>query len=261
MLDNPKQIAAFRELNKSGFTPSASVSAAAAAASQAQSKSAELLALILPDITYPASITAAINQLKEVARLLDVAASAGSDFAEAFSSYQSPSELITVSIGWDCYLKGENKPVTTPPALVTALADKAVVKSMADAIAKVIPSPVANAMNAINKILNVPPAGGSGSGSGSSTAPPAPSLSNDLVKTLITTCEVMKNASSGIQGASSAVSVLTRDGKLSVDQAAKAFSNAVGISVLDSMGTSSSMQGAITAITPTSVLNALFGGK
>ncbi|CAM3954545.1 hypothetical protein [Serratia silvae] len=259
MLDNPKQIAAFRELNKSGFTPSESVSAAAAAGSQAQSKSAEFLALILPEVTYPSSITAAINQIKEVARLLDVAASAGSGFAEAFSSYQSPSELITVSIGWDCYLKGENKPVTTPPALVTALADKAVVKSMADAIAKVIPSPVANAMNAINTILNVPPAGGSGSGS--STAPPAPSLSNDLVKTLITTCEVMKNASSGIQGAASAVSVLTRDGKLSVDQAAKAFSNAVGISVLDSMGTSSSMQGAITAITPTSVLNALFGGK
>lgn len=259
MLDNPKQIAAFLELNKAGFTPAASVSLAKAASSESQSKSASFLRLILPAIAYPANISTQIGQIKEVARSLELAAGAGADFGAAFDAFQSPSELITVNIGWECYLKGESKPASTTPALVKALADKTAVKLMADVVAKILPQPVISVMNEVNKILNVqPPSAG---GSGTPPAAPAPTLSADLVKRLTSACSDIKNAASGLTGATSAVSTLTGDGRTSVELAAKAFKNAIGISVLASMGTGSSMQGAITAITPTSVLNTLFGGK
>ncbi|CAH3931908.1 hypothetical protein AI2795V1_4733 (plasmid) [Serratia marcescens] len=258
MLDNPKQVNAFRELNKSGFTPATSVTLATAVSDQSKDKADSLLALLLPGIAYPASISAPIGQIKEVARTLESAESSGRGFVAAFAAYQSPSELITVNIGWDCYLKGESKPAGSAPALVTALADTVIVKAMSNAVTKVNPQPVIKVMNDINKILNIPPPAG---GANASTALPAPTLSDELVKRLITACGDMKNATSGLTGAYEAVSKLTADGVTSVALAAKAFKNAVGIAVLDSMGMRSPMHGAITAITPTSVINALFGEK
>ncbi|EPK7688507.1 hypothetical protein K7Y63_004119 [Serratia marcescens] len=257
MLDNPRQVNAFRELNKTGFTPATSVTQALAASEQAKAKHTSLLASLLPGIAYPTSISVPINQINEVATSLESAESTGREFTAAFTTYQSPSSLLTVSIGWDCHLKGEGKQVGTVPALVQALADTVTVRSMADAVAKVNPQQVIAVMHEINKILNIaPPAGGGEPPSG----PPAPTLSNELVKRLVAVCDEMIKATSGLTEAFSAVSQLTSDGVASVALAAKAFKNAVGIAALDSMGTSSPMQGAIEAITPASVTNALFGG-
>lgn len=256
MLDTPRQVNAFRELNQSGFTPAASVSLAAISSDQAKAKYTSLLAMLLPGIVYPASISVPLSQINEVAKSLESAESTGRDFIAAFRTYQSPSELLTVSIGWDCHLKGEGKQAGTAPALVKALADTVTVRSMADVVAKIDPQQVISVMNDINKILNVaPPAGGNNPPSEA----PAPALSNELAKRLAAACDEMLKATSGITGAYGAVSQLTAEGTASVALAATAFKNAVGIAVLDTMGTSSPMQGAIEAITPTNVTNALFG--
>lgn len=261
MLDNENQLAAFRELNKSGFTPSPSVTLATSTAASAKSLSDQLSALLLATVTYPASIQASITIIKTAAATLSAANVAGADFGTYFIKFQSPSELLNVSKGWECYLKGENLPADRTPALVDALGDKAIVSALSTSLAKVSATAVASVMGEINTQLAATASASAGStGTGGSTGAATPALSDDLIKRLASACSDLETRSKSLTGVISAVIKLTTDGKQSVDVSKRAFSNAVGISLLNSMEGNAAMGPAIAAITPSAVINALKGG-
>ncbi|MCZ4061267.1 hypothetical protein O3W44_22310 [Pantoea sp. LMR881] len=260
MLDNDNQLAAYRQLNKTGFRPPDSVVLATSTSSQAKSLSAALAAVVLPSLTYPANIAPSVTKISDAIAVLDAVSAATNDFASYFVKFQSPSELLNVSIGWRCYLKGESLPDTQSPALVTAIADSVIVKAMADGLAIVSTADLITIMGEINTVLIASAAyAGGASQSGSGTAGAVATVSDDLASRLVTASLELKTRSKSLTEAKANLIKLSTSGKQSVDTAKKAFTNAVGISLLDSMKDNAAMGPAISSITPAAVTDALKG--
>ena len=257
MLDNDKQLAAFRELNKTPFSPAASVTTARSALATAQTESIKLAAAVSATISYPPNVAGAIKKIVGVIEKLNAAATAAGDFAEYFKTFQSPSELLNVNIGWECHLRGNALPQNQSPGLVAAMEDKTVLSALITVLKRIDSTAVVVAMNEVNALFSI----GVTVSNSSGAAIPAPpvTVSDELAKRLATACSSLENTSQALTGANSAVTSLTINGKSSVDIAKKAFSNAVGVSLLDSMMGSTTMSGAISAITPATVLSALKG--
>lgn len=254
MLNTDKQLAAFRLLNKSGFTSPPSVSLATSITGDSAAKSEALKAAIIPTLTYPAVIAAPTETIRSTITALDAANLAGHDFSAYLGKFQSPSELLNVSVGWSCFLKGEYLPDTEPPALVSALSDTAIVAALYEALGELSVSEIIAAMSEINAEIestSVPPV------ANNETASTEASLSDDLTSRLVLACQAIEPLLKTLTERISSIEQLTAEAKQSVVVAQRAFSNAVGISLLDSLKGNAVMEPAVAAITPSDVTEAL----
>ncbi|MCZ4061151.1 hypothetical protein O3W44_21705 [Pantoea sp. LMR881] len=87
MLDNDNQLAAYRQLNKTGFRPPDSVVLATSTSSQAKSLSAALAAVVLPSLTYPGNIAPSVTKISDAIAVLDAVSAATNDFASYFVKF------------------------------------------------------------------------------------------------------------------------------------------------------------------------------
>jgi len=262
MLNTPEQLAAFRELNQSGFTASASVTLAISTAAAAKLLADQLMALLLPDVTYPDSITGSLNAIRTGVNILNNVHAAGDGFASYFVTFQSLSELLNISTGWACYLKGESLPAESAPALADALGDTTVVADLQKALAAVNATSVVTAMNEINATLPTVIAAPAGSfDAEKDPEATSASLSDDLIASLASACSELETGLKTLTDVSAAVIKLTANGKQSVKLAKRAFSYAVSVALLNSMKGNAAMSAAVASVTPAAVLIALDGGE
>ena len=260
MLDTTNQLAAYQALFEVGFNPAASVTLANAIRSKVKGLVASLL-LVVPETTiYPSNIATSVNSIRIFITMLDTTEFLVKDFADSFSQFESPSELLNMGIGWECYLKGAGLDADNVPAFAVALADTTVVQAVSDEINALNIAPIVAVMSEINALLTPPATGESGgtASSGSTSAPPA-SVSSELVNRLTTAIAPLDAASKTISHRLTDLNLLTEDGKNSISLSKKAFSYAVSVSLLDSMQERISLAGAVGAITPAAVLNAIKG--
>ncbi|CDL85631.1 hypothetical protein [Xenorhabdus szentirmaii] len=101
MLDNEKQIAAFRALGAEGLHPPAALCIAKSTADNSLKKAALLRQLMKPEMSYPASVIHAVNKVTDAISKLTVSANAAHAFHDAINGYQSPSQLIQIRIWLD----------------------------------------------------------------------------------------------------------------------------------------------------------------
>lgn len=261
MLDTSNQLAAYQALFGVGFNPAASVTLANSISSKAKGLVASLL-LAVPETTdYPSNIATSVASIRTFITVLNSTELLAQDFAASFGEFESPSELLNVGIGWECYLKGAGQDTHTVPDFAIALADTTVVQGLFDAIKTLSITQIETVMAEINVLLTPPPATGVHGetvSSESSLAPPVP-VSNELVNRLATATASLDAAAIMISDRLTDLNHLTVEGQKSISQSKKAFSYAISVSLLDSMQDRVSLAGAVSAITPTAVINAIKG--
>lgn len=245
MLDNDKQIAAFKALAAEGLHAPASLTTAQSTDAQATSKAEKLASLVIANISYPPIVSDSLNKISNTVSILKSAASAANQFAMAIGNYQSPSQLTQMRIGWECYLKGNEQPETTPFYLITAIADIEFTATQGQLVSAIQTVNTEAAMADINATLSV---GADGLAS---------ALTEEQISKLATATDELIKATSGISKASFSVNELASQANDSAHQANKSFSDAVSVSIISGLLESSVMSDALTAITPISVINAL----
>ncbi|EKN4689578.1 hypothetical protein JE944_003117 [Yersinia ruckeri] len=255
MLDNEKQIAAFKALAVEGIHAPASLITAQATGEQATSKAGLLDSMVKPEITYPASVSDSLKKITNASLILAAAASAANQFSLAINGYQSPSQLIQMRIGWECYLKGNELNADTPFYLIDAIADVELTLAQSQLISAIQTGNTEAAMKDINSTLSVGAGIGVGdvSGSGGLT----PQLTDKQIVRLATAAAELISSLSGVGTTSETVKALAEKASDSAHKANLSFSDAVGVSIISGLLESTVMAGALKAITPSSVINAL----
>ncbi|MBD2782211.1 hypothetical protein ID852_03230 [Xenorhabdus sp. 42] len=247
MLDNEKQIAAFRALAAEGLHPPAALGIAQSTADNALEKAALLRQLVKAETRYPASVTHAVNKVTDAIGKLTVSANAAHAFHDAIKGYQNPSQLIQMRIGWTCYLKGHLLPDSTPFHLIEAIADTDMTTAQHRFVAGINTDDIQAAMMGINSRLD----NRLGAGDLIST------LTDEQITRLTDAAEALTHSLDGLDNATEAVNRLATQANDSASRAQKSFSDAVSVSMLAGLLESPVMTGALKAITPASVIAAL----
>ncbi|OKP01552.1 hypothetical protein [Xenorhabdus eapokensis] len=247
MLDNEKQIAAFRALGVEGLHPPAALIITKLTADSAIKKAAYLRQLVKKETTYPAPVTTALRKINDASGKLTIAANAANAFHDAIKDYQSPSQLIQMRIGWTCYLKGNLLSDSTPFHLIEAIADSQITTAQNQLVTHLKTEDIKAAMDEINIVLtNSVGAGGIAS-----------RLTDKQILTLNSAVKALTGALSELDQATEAVNRLATQASDSVSHAQKSFRDAVSVSIISGLLESTVMTGALNAITPASVISAL----
>jgi hypothetical protein len=242
MLDKQGQVKAFQILSSSGLVVPSSVTISLEAAAQAQTRADTISSLLLPGVTYPPTISSYTGELQGFSDQLNQASSAAKGLGGAISPYITPSTLLQMKLGWDCYIKGNEITPAPPFALVDGMGDAQTPQALLDAVCAVQTDDLSSAMNAVNAKVQ---AGG------------GIPLTNDEIQAL-------KDAVDGVQISlvdvgTTGTTVSTSAAKISTStsQATNAFENAISITLTDSLRTDPTMYPAISLIMPDGVLHAL----
>ncbi|PHM51578.1 hypothetical protein [Xenorhabdus hominickii] len=247
MLDNEKQIAAFRALGTEGLHPPAALTISKLTADTASEKAAYLRELVKKETTYPASVANALSKITDAIGKLTIAANTANTFHNAINDYQSPSQLIQLRIGWTCYLKGRILPDGTPFHLIEAIADTKITTAQNQCVTDIKADDIKVAMEDINSILaNSVGAGGMAS-----------KLTDKQTVRLNNAAEALDRSLRDLDKATEAVNRLATQANDSANNAQKSFSDAVSISIISGLLESTVMTDALKAITPASVISAL----
>ncbi|WP_228863388.1 hypothetical protein [Xenorhabdus sp. PB30.3] len=247
MLDNEKQIAAFRALGAEGLHPPAALSITQLTADHAIEKAAYLHKLVKQETAYPDPVTAAVRTINEASGKLTIAANAANAFHHAIKDYQSPSQLIQMRLGWTCYLKGNLLADSTPFHLIEAIADSQITTTQNQLVTRLKTEDIKAAMDEINAVL----AKNRGAGGVASR------LTDKQILRLNNAAEALTGSLSDLDRATEAVNRLATQANDSASHAQKSFSDAVSISIISGLLESTVMADALKAITPTSVMSAL----
>ncbi|MDC9590746.1 hypothetical protein PSI23_15995 [Xenorhabdus sp. XENO-10] len=245
MLDNEKQIAAFKALVAEGLHPPAALTTSKLTADKATEKSSYFRELVKEEITYPTSITHSLSKITDAIGKLTISANAASAFYHAIDGYQNPSQLIQMRIGWTCYLKGNILPNSTPFYLIEAISDTGITTAQNRLVTDIKIDEIKAAMDDINSTL----ATGAGGISSQLTA--------KQIARLNKAAEALDHSLIELENATEAVNRLAIQANDSANNAKKSFSNAVDISLISGLLESSVMADALKAITPKSVISAL----
>ncbi|MDB6994097.1 hypothetical protein PMZ86_18650 [Escherichia coli] len=256
MLDSIAEVNAFKILNASGTTTPASITLSKTASSNASSLEENIQALILKDKAYPASVVSWVNQLSVFSEQLKTVSAEATNLADSLSPYTSPTELLQMKIGWECYVKGNDLSPAPEFALVTVMGDTLHPQSLIDALAAFELVPITSAMTAIN--AKVQASSGEASGNGSSTGTTQqPALTEEEIKALKDAVEAATEQINAINNTSSSLSTLTQQVKDSTGNAKQGLENAVAITLTGSLLGDEVMSPAISLIMPQGVIDAL----
>lgn len=242
MLDNNKQIKAFKILNASGLVTPDSVTFSLSAATEAKAIGESLIASVDEDLTYPETVTKYIAEIEDLNEAMESAAIEAERFADAITPFSSPSELLQMRLGWDCYVKGNEISPTPAFWLVEGIEDKVVAAGLFEALQMVNLGPVTAAMTAINTTL----VGGT-----------VLLVPDEQVLALSVALADLKSEVVVVKSAATLLSQLTTDVTASTGVSKKALEDAVNITLTNNLITDALMSGAIVQIMPAGVIAAL----
>ncbi|MDV1268753.1 hypothetical protein VC562_20585 [Citrobacter freundii] len=256
MLDNDKQIDAFGILTAQGSAPPAPIISYRKATGLSDSLKSTVTALYLADVTYPPSISGYTDMLPKYINTLAAAAAEASRFIAAIQGYTTPSDLLQMKIGWECYAKGNRLTPVPPFALVEGLCDTATSESMIDALNHIELTALSDAMTLINEKMlaaAVPPGG-----EGEATPPPVPpSFTPAEIEALKVATETLSPLFSVLDATSTVTSDYTDRVNNSTAVATKSLANAVAITLTVGLTADPVMSQAIASIMPPGVIDAL----
>lgn len=246
MLDNDKQINAFAALSASGMVTPAPVVVCEGAQARAEQLAASVRALLLPDVTYPADVSAYTGKLSGYAASLDAAAGAAAGFVTAVKPFSSPSELLQLKTGWECHVKGNRLSPAPAFALVAAMGDETITGSVRDLLQAVALSALSAAMGAVNAKAGAAAPGAI-----------APALTDEEIAALKDATSALDALLSPVPASTLALAHLADQVNASTSTAKKAMSDAVAIALTSGLHGDPVMGQAVSAIMPAAVLAAL----
>lgn len=246
MLDNDKQINAFAALSASGMVTPAPVVVCEGTQARAEQLAASVRALLLPDVTYPADVSAYTGKLSGYAASLDAAAGAAAGFVTAVKPFSSPSELLQLKTGWECHVKGNRLSPAPAFALVAAMGDETITGSVRDLLQAVALSALSAAMGAVNAKAGAAAPGAI-----------APALTDEEIAALKDATSALDALLLPLPGSASALARLADQVSASTSTAKKAMSDAVAIALTSGLSGDPVMGQAVSAIMPAAVLAAL----
>ncbi len=259
MLDSDKHIDAFGILSAQGMTTPVPIITYREAMSMADGLKQSITALLLPDADY-ATASTYTNKLPGYASTLAKASSESDRFIKAIQGYTTPSDLLQMNIGWDCYAKGNRLNPAPAFALVEGLCDTEVSKGMVDTLKALILADLTAAMEPINikvQASMVPPGGAGSEGGSATTPPPPPSFTAAEIKALKDATDALDTKFLLISSTSTLTSQYTDRINTSTGAASKALSDAVAITLTVGLTSDPVMSAAIAAIMPPGVIAAL----
>jgi hypothetical protein len=251
MLDDDKQIEAFGILSARGVVTPQPIIVCGEIVTLAGQLVQTITPLLVAGTLYPASITGYTAKIAGYISHATQAGSAAEAFSKALEPYITPSELLQMKIGWECYAKGNrlNPPPTFP--LVAALNDRVTTQALRAALGAVQTADLVKAMVSINTVLAVPPA------PAEEAAAPVPALSakqiEDLRLAVVARDVVFSSVSNNVALTTNYTNPVNR----ATGTATKSLSNAVAITLTVGLATDPVMSQAISAIMPSGVLDAL----
>lgn len=242
MLDNPKQIKAFKILNASGLVTPDSVTYSLKAASEAKGIADMLIESCDDMILYPDPVTQYISEITRIADAMGHISNEAQRYSDSIAPHTNPSELLQMKLGWDCHVKGNQIEPAPAFSLVEAIEDGASAISVFEALQAVDTAPVIAAMTAINAIL----AGGQ-----------VLVVPDEEIKALGAAVADLSSASIVVEAASGDLSLQATDIKASTDISKRALKDAVDVTLTNNLIDDSLMSGAIAQIMPAGVISAL----
>lgn len=255
MLDDEKQIAAFGILNAQGAATPAPITVCREIVTLAGSLGQTITPLLVAGTPYPASITGYTAKIAGYISLVTQAGSAAGAFSKALEPYVTPSELLQMKIGWECYAKGNHlDPAPTFP-LVAALNDRVTTQALRDALGAVQTADLVKSMASINAVLAVPPAPAEGG-----AAAPVPALSAKQIEDLRLAVVALDVVFASVSNNVALTANYTNQVNQATGTATKSLSNAVAITLTVGLATDPVMSQAISAIMPPGVMDALKEG-
>lgn len=254
MLDNAGQVKAFQILYQSGLITPATITLARTAATNAKASATALKALVLPETVYPPTVSAYTTSISEFANQLVTTETAATALADSLSPHVTPSDLLQMKLGWECYAKGNGiEPIPAFP-LVEGMGNIDVPQSLVNALAALALDAVTKAMNAVNTKLG---SGGTPEGGASGGANVPPVITDAEVKALKSAVDAMAAPMGVISTDTNKVNTLAGNINSSTAQAAQALSTAVNITLAGNMAGDPILSPAISLIMPDGVLDAL----
>lgn len=255
MLDDDKQIEAFGILSAQGVVTPQPIIVCGEIVTLAGQLVQTITPLLVAGTLYPASITGYTAKIAGYISHATQAGSAAEAFSKALEPYITPSELLQMKIGWECYAKGNrlNPPPTFP--LVAALNDRVTTQALRAALGAVQTADLVKAMVSINTVLAVPPAPAEGG-----AAAPVPALSakqiEDLRLAVVALDVVFASVSNNVALTTNYTNLVNQ----ATGTATRSLSNAVAITLTVGLATDPVMSQAISAIMPPGVMDALKEG-
>lgn len=256
MLDNDKQIDAFGILTAQGAATPGPVISYRKAIGLSENLKLAVSALYLADAAYPPSISVYTDMLPKYTNTLTAATAEANRFITSIQGYTTPSDLLQMKIGWECYAKGNRLNPVPPFALVDGLCDTTASENMIDALNQITLTALTDAMATVNEKMlaaAVPPGG-----EGEATTPPEPpSFTPAEIEALKTATETLSPLFSAIDATSTVTSDYTDRVNNSTALAAKSLTNAVAITLTVGLTADPVMSQAIASIMPPGVIDAL----
>lgn len=255
MLDDAKQVAAFKLLQSSGTRAAHSVAVTGALVDPAKNKAEALTTAITPPAgaTYPAQVTQMVTLIRGFITALTNASNTGKDFHEVFfEKCDSIHTLVNLSIGFDCYVKANNLPASTPFPLVTGVSNTTEVDALTAAVNALDTAAIVAAMGAINTTLST-----TGGTTSTGAAAPTPTVSAAQITALQTAVGAQTAHSTAIVSATGPVVTLKNNAAAAFQQAHQAFDDAVEVALIVALKSDARMAAAINALVPANVLAAL----
>lgn len=256
MLDNENQIKAYKALQLHPVTLPYSHGASNVIISAAEAKEAEWEGMTSPTVAYPASMTASLADIAAVIAAIKESSAAANAMLSALSGAETPSEFITLGIGWDVVKKTAANPPATF-AINSCISDKTNVDAVSASLNRINGSAVASVMTEINAILTPASAPGDTGAGGAAATPVVPPEKIAELNAAIAPC---KAESVILSTASKALKKLADDGAASKQVAVKAFNDAVSIAVINATtGGDGVMNDVMASVVSEEVLEALRG--
>lgn len=252
MLDDDKQIEAFSILNAQGAVTPEPITVCGEIVTLAGTLVKTITPLLVAGTPYPASITGYTAKIAGYITQTAQAGSAAGAFSKALQPYITPSELLQMKIGWECYAKGNR--LNPPPAfpLVAALNDRVTSKALRDALNAVKTADLVKAMTSINTLLAVPatpPEGG--------VVAPTPALSEKQIEDLRLAVVALDALFSPVANNTTLTTNYTNQVNQATGTAKQSLNNAVAITLTVGLTSDPIMAQAISAIMPSGVISAL----
>lgn len=252
MLDNDKQIEAFSILSTLGTVTPEPIIVCGEIVKLAGSLAQTITPLLVAGTPYPASITDYTAKISDYASQATQSGNAAEAFSKALEPYITPSELLQMKIGWECYVKGNRlNPIPEFP-LVAALNDRVTTQALLDALSAISPDDLVKAMTSINSLLAAPPSPPDGG-----TVAPTPELSAEQIEDLRLATVALDAVFAPAVSNTTLTTNYTNQVNKATSAAKQSLNNAVAITLTVGLTSDPVMAQAISAIMPPDVISAL----
>lgn len=253
MLEQSYQVDAFNALRAAGgLTSPQSVSLYNAAIKRIDQLVAELNGLLPESITYPTSLSPSIATLDGIAEDLTDASALLTSVVELIEEQADTSALIRLQIGWDIYCRLNSIAGDIPPAVVEIIADTATPQAVLSLVTSISTADLKTEFSILNNILIAV-------GDTSATGAPVV-IPEDLLDTISETVEAFAEDVEPLNALLSTVRADKAAADESVELASSYYEDAVTVCVLDTLTRGKYVGPAVSAITPSQVLDALSAG-